>query len=186
VKRILGFSSVAHAGYIMVGLVSGTPQGISAAAFYSVAYVLMNLLAFWVVCRVASDGRNIQLDDLDGLYKRSPALAFSLGVAAFALVGLPPLMGFMGKLFLMTAAWNNGYNWLVIVLAANSAIAIFYYLSLVRHAYTHEAKEDTPLPDTSVYSVAGAGLLAAIVVVMGIMPQPVFELALQAGRGLMP
>jgi NADH-quinone oxidoreductase subunit N len=186
VKRILGFSSVAHAGYIMVGLVSGTAQGISAAAFYSVAYVLMNLLAFWVVCRVASDGRNIQLDDLDGLYKRSPALAFSLGVAAFALVGLPPLMGFMGKLFLMTAAWNNGYNWLVIVLAANSAIAIFYYLSLVRHAYTHEAKEDTPLPDTSVYSVAGAGLLAAIVVVMGIMPQPVFELALQAGRGLMP
>ncbi len=186
VKRMLGFSSVAHAGYITVGLVAGTVQGLSAAAFYCVAYVLMNLLCFWVVCRVAADGRNLQLDDLDGLYKRAPALAFSLAVGAFALVGLPPLMGFMGKLFLMTAAWNHGYNWLVIVLAANSAIAIFYYLSLVRHAYTHEAKEDTPLPDTSNFSVYGAGVLAAIVFILGVIPQPIFDLALQAGKSLTP
>ncbi|MBU1610639.1 MAG: NADH-quinone oxidoreductase subunit N [Proteobacteria bacterium] len=185
-KRLLGFSSVAHAGYITVGLVAGTAEGLSAAAFYCVAYVLMNLLVFWVVCRVAADGRNLKLDDLDGLYKRAPALAFSLAVGAFALVGLPPLMGFMGKLFLMTAAWNNGYNWLVIVLAANSAIAIFYYLSLVRHAYTHEAKEDTPLPDNSTFAVCGAGILAAIVFIMGIVPQPIFNLALEAGKTLTP
>lgn len=185
-KRLLGFSSVAHAGYIMVGLVSGTALGLSAAAFYCLAYILMNLLCFWVISRVAKDGRNLQLNDLNGLYKRSPALAFSLGVGAFALVGLPPTMGFMGKLFLITSAWNHGYNWLVIILAANSAIAIYYYLSLVRHAYTHEVEEGTPEPDNSPFAVAGAGLLAAIVFVFGIMPGPVFDLAVQAGAALVP
>ena len=118
----------------MVGLVSGTALGLSAAAFYALAYVAMNLLCFWVVSRVASDGRNLQLDDLNGLYKRAPGLAFALGVGAFALVGLPPTMGFMGKFFLIASAWDHGYNWLVITLVLNSAIAIYYYLGLVRHA----------------------------------------------------
>ena len=186
IKRLLGFSSVAHAGYITVGLVAGTAQGLSAAAFYALAYILMNLLCFWVVCRVAVDGRNLKLDDLNGLYKRSPALALSLAVGAFALVGLPPTMGFMGKFFLITAAWDNGYNWLVITLAANSAIAIYYYLSLARHAYTHEASDEMPLPDTSAFSVAGAGLLAVVVFLFGIVPGPVFNIAIQAGKALMP
>ncbi len=186
VKRLLGFSSVAHAGYITVGLVSGTQEGLAAAAFYSLAYVLMNLVCFWVVCRVSTDGRNLQLDDLNGLYKRAPGLAFALGVGAFALVGLPPTMGFMGKFFLITSAWNHGYNWLVITLAANSAIAIYYYLSLVRHAYTHEQENDVPMPDRSVFSVVGAGLLASLVFILGILPAPIFNLAIQAGKNLMP
>lgn len=186
VKRILGFSSVAHAGYIMLGLVSGTAMGLSAAAFYALAYVAMNLLCFWVVSRVASDGRNLQLDDLNGLYKRSPALAFALGVGAFALVGLPPTMGFMGKFFLIASAWDHGYNWLVITLVLNSAIAIFYYLSLVRHAYTHEAAEDAPVPDNSSFSVCGAGILAAVVLVLGLVPSKVFEFAVVAGKQLLP
>lgn len=186
VKRILGFSSVAHAGYIMVGLVSGTALGLSAAAFYALAYVAMNLLCFWVVSRVASDGRNLQLDDLNGLYKRSPALAFALGVGAFALVGLPPTMGFMGKFFLIASAWDHGYNWLVITLVLNSAIAIYYYLGLVRHAYTHEAAENAPVPDGSAFSVCGAGMLAAVVLVLGLMPGRVFEYAVMAGKQLLP
>jgi NADH-quinone oxidoreductase subunit N len=185
VKRILGFSSVAHAGYVMVGLVAGSAEGLAAAAFYSLAYVAMNLLAFWVVSRVASDGRNLQLSDLNGLYKRAPTLAFALAVGAFALVGLPPTVGFIGKLFLITAAWNHGYNWLVITLAVNSAFAIYYYLSLVRHAYTEETiAEDAPVPDTSAFSLVGAGLLSVVVLVLGILPSPVFDLAVAAGKGL--
>jgi NADH-quinone oxidoreductase subunit N len=186
VKRLLGFSSVAHAGYIMVGLVAGTAAGLSAAAFYALTYILMNLLCFWIVSRVAVEVRNLRLKDLNGLYKRSPGLAFSLAVGAFALVGLPPTMGFMGKFFLITAAWNNGYNWLVILLAANSAIAIYYYLNMVRHAYTHEEVEDMPLPDNSPFSVAGAGLLAAVVFLFGVIPGPVFNVAIQAGKAIMP
>ena len=188
IKRLLGFSSVAHAGYVMVGLVAGTAMGLSAAAFYALAYVIMNLLCFWVVSRVASDGRNLKLEDLNGLYKRSPALALSLAIGAFALVGLPPTMGFIGKFFLITAAWNQGYNWLVILLAANSAIAIYYYLSLVRHAYTEEGLPETPppAPDNSPFSLVGAGLLAGLVLVLGCLPASVFDIAVAAGKQLMP
>lgn len=184
VKRILGFSSVAHAGYVMVGLVAGTAEGLAAAAFYSLAYMAMNLLAFWVVSRVASDGRNLMLDDLNGLYKRAPVLAFSLAVGAFALVGLPPTMGFIGKLFLITAAWNKGYNWLVITLAVNSAIAIYYYLSLVRHSYTEDTLTEGAAPDTSLFSLLGAGVLAVVVLLLGVVPGPVFDVAVAAGKQL--
>jgi NADH-quinone oxidoreductase subunit N len=185
VKRMLGFSSVAHAGYVVVGLVAGTPEGLAAASFYALAYVSMNLLAFWVVSRVASDGRNLELDDLNGLYRRAPVLAFALAVGAFALVGLPPTVGFIGKLFLITAAWNHGYNWLVVTLAVNSAFAIYYYLSLVRHAYTEDTvPEGRSAPDVSAFSLVGAGVLSAVVLVLGMMPGSVFEFAVAAGRGL--
>lgn len=184
-KRILGFSSVAHAGYIMVGLVSGTIEGLAAAAFYALSYLVMNLLVFWIVSRIAVDGRNLQLSDLNGLYKKAPALAFSLAAGAFALVGLPPTMGFMGKFFLITAAWDHGYNWLVIILVLNSAIAIYYYLSLFRHAFTEEkAPGNAPAPDTSFLSTAGAGMLAAAVLVIGVIPAPLFNFAIAASNSL--
>ena len=78
----------------------------------------MNLTCFWVICRLSADGRNLTLNDLNGLYRRAPVLAFVLAVAALALVGLPPTAGFMGKLFLLSAAWDRGYDWLVVVAAA--------------------------------------------------------------------
>ena len=183
-KRMLGFSSVAHAGYIVVGLVSGTPKGLAAAAFYALAYVIMNMLCFWVVSRIAADGRNLHLNDLNGLYKRSPALAFSLAVGAFALVGLPPTVGFMGKLFLLSSVWNNGYNWLAIALVLNSAIAIYYYLSLVRHAYT-EDNAPQAAPDTSMFASAGAVVLAGLALLLGIIPAFVFDIAVRAGESIL-
>ncbi len=148
VKRLLGYSTIAHAGYVMVGLTAGTREGVAAAAFYAFIYVIMNFACFWVICRLATDGRNLKLDDLNGLYKRAPGLALVLAVGAMALVGLPPTAGFMGKLFLLTAAWNHGYNWLVVIAAANIAISIYYYLNLVRHAYTKEAPQGSPGPNT--------------------------------------
>ena len=184
-KRILGYSSVAHAGYVIVGLVAGTPKGLAAAAFYSLVYVLMNLTCFWVICRVAVDGRNLEYKDLNGLHRRSPALAFILAVSVFSLVGLPPTAGFIGKLFLLTAAWNHGYNWLVIVASVNTAISIYYYLSFARHAYTQDAEAEEPLPVKRTSLVWG-GVLAACVLLLGILPMSVFEWAYAAGRGLMP
>ncbi|CCH48039.1 NADH-quinone oxidoreductase subunit N [Pseudodesulfovibrio piezophilus] len=184
-KRLLGFSSVAHAGYIMVGLVSGTPEGLAAAAFYALAYLVMNLLVFWIISRVAVDGRNLKLHDLNGLYKKAPVLAFSLAAGAFALVGLPPTMGFMGKFFLITSAWGHGYNWLVIVLVLNSALAIYYYLGLFRHAFTEDtASDSSPVPDNGWFASAGAGMLAAAVLLAGIIPAPLFNFAVAAGKSL--
>jgi NADH-quinone oxidoreductase subunit N len=184
VKRILGYSSVAHAGYIMIGLVSGTPEGLAASSFYALAYVAMNLTCFWVVSRVASDGRNLDLDDLNGLYRRAPALAFALAVGAFALVGLPPMAGFMGKLFLFSAGWNHGYNWLVIIAGINTAISIYYYLGLVRHAYTKDEAEDLPLPDTTAFSLVGAGVLSIVVLALGILPAQTFDFVVAAGSSI--
>ena len=184
IKRMLGYSSVAHAGYIMVGLVAASASGLAAAGFYSLIYVLMNLTCFWVICRLSTDGRNLKLNDLDGLYRRAPFLAFVLAVAALALVGLPPTAGFMGKLFLLSAAWNRGYDWLVVVAALNTAISIYYYLNLIRHAYTVEADGETaaPPPDGALWG----GVLAGLLLVLGAVPAPVFRWAEAAGRQLMP
>lgn len=183
-KRLLGYSSVSHAGYVMLGIVAGTPEGLSAAVFYTLVYLLMNLACFWVICRLATDGRNLVLDDLNGLYKRSPGLALILAVSAFALVGLPPTAGFMGKLFLLNSAWMQGYHWLVIIAVLNSAIAIYYYLNLVRHAYTREA-EDTALAVPSP-GLAWGGLLAAALIWLGVAPGTVFSMAQAAGGMFLP
>jgi NADH-quinone oxidoreductase subunit N len=191
-KRMLGFSSVAHAGYILVGLVAKTPEGLAAAAFYALAYLLMNFLVFWIISRISNDGRNLTYDDLNGLSKRSPALALALAAGAFSLVGLPPTIGFMGKLWLLTSAWGIGYDWLVIVVCVNSAIAIFYYLSLVLHAYTVEPAEGSVEATTmgatnvSAFSQVGALALGILVVGLGIIPSPVFGAILEASRQLLP
>lgn len=193
IKRLLGFSSVAHAGYIMLGLVAGSTEGLAAAAFYALVYLVMNLTIFWVVCRTSPSGRNLVLDDLTGMHRRAPILAFVLAVAAFALVGLPPTAGFTGKLFLLSAAWGRGFDWLVVVAAVNTAISIFYYLNLVRYAYTAE-------PDASAEAKGGVAqfaspttwanvfglVLAAMVLALGVLPSPLFNLAAAAGQQLVP
>jgi len=187
-KRMLGYSSVAHAGYVTLGLVAGTKAGLAAAAFYSLVYILMNLTCFWIICRLADRGQNLGYEDLDGLYRRSPWLALALAVAAFALVGLPPTAGFMGKLFLLTAAWSHGFDWLVVVAAVNTAFSIYYYLSLVRHAYTAEVDDPErlkPAPVSNWALLCGTGL-AAVLLVLGAVPGPVFDLALRAGAQLLP
>jgi len=187
IKRLLGYSSVAHAGYVMLGLVSGTPQGFAAAAFYSLVYVVMNLTCFWVISSISTEGKNITLDDLNGLHEKAPMLAFTLGVAAFSLVGLPPTAGFMGKLFLLTSAWNHGYNWLVFVAVLNTAIAIFYYLNLVRYAYTSDSgSQAEPITSFRAGSKFWAAILAGLVLFLGVYPGPVFEWAVAAGVQLIP
>ena len=186
VKRILGYSAVAHAGYLMVGLAAGTIDGLDAAAFYVLAYVLMSFTCFWVICRVAADGRNLELEDLNGLHRRAPILAFVLAVGAFSLVGLPPTAGFMGKLFLLTSAWNHGYNWLVITAAVNTAISIYYYLNLVRHAYTKDEPGRVPaIQSEPIYSNFWGLVLAASVLVLGVIPGPIYNIAAIAGKRIL-
>jgi NADH-quinone oxidoreductase subunit N len=183
VKRILGYSSVAHAGYVMIGVVAGTASGLAAAAFYGLAYVFMNLTCFWVIARISSQGKNVQLEDLSGMYRFAPAYALTLAVGAFALVGMPPTMGFTGKLFLFTSLWGHGYDWLVIIGAINTAFSIFYYLNLVRYAYTKEATSPQTV-DTTLGSRVMALGLAGIVLVLGCLPSSVYQAALTATQSI--
>ncbi|GFK92555.1 NADH-quinone oxidoreductase subunit N [Fundidesulfovibrio magnetotacticus] len=185
-KRMLGYSSVSHAGFAVMGLVAGGPEGLASATFYAACYLLMNLAAFFVICRLDFAGENPTLESLDGLSKRSPGSAFVLLVAAFSLVGLPPTAGFTGKFFLLGSLWGRGHDWLVIVAVLNTAVAIYYYLNMVRHAYTAEPAEvPAGAPEPALLSRPRAwlgGSLAALLLAAGLYPAPLFDMALAAAR----
>jgi len=133
-KRLLGFSAIAHAGYALIGFVALDVAGYTAALYYITGYLLMILACFVVICRVSRDGTNVAIEELAGLHRRSPLLALTLLVGLFALASIPPFVGFMAKLSLLTAALAQGHLVLVIVAVVNSVIAIYYYLQVIRQA----------------------------------------------------
>ncbi len=134
-KRMLGFSGIAHAGYALLGFVALSELGYSAAIYYIVGYFLMVLACFVVICKVSRDGTNVGIEELAGLHRRAPLLAVTLGVGVFALAGMPPFVGFMGKLTLLSAALAKGHLVIVIIAVVNAAIAVYYYLGVVREAW---------------------------------------------------
>ncbi len=172
-KRMLGFSGIAHSGSAMMGFVALSRAGYAAALYYAVGYVLMILACFVVVCRVSKDGENVKIADLAGLHKRSPLLALTLFTGIFALAGLPPFVGFMGKLGLLTAVIARGHLTLAIVAVINSAIAVYYYLQVVRQAVFGEAGADpTPIRLSVPTRILCAALIACIVA-FGCFPEAV-------------
>lgn len=177
VKRLLGFSGIAHAGYALVGFVALDTAGYAAALYYVVGYMLMVLACFVVVCRVSRDGANVSIDELAGLHRRSPLLAVTLLVGVFALAGIPPFVGFMGKLNLLTAALDQGHLALVIVTVVNSAVAIYYYLRLVRAAFFGDNAADREAAPIALNAstVALCVLLIVGITALGVMPATVLD-----------
>ncbi len=174
-KRLLGFSGIAHAGYALVGFVALDDAGYAAALYYVVGYMLMVLACFVVICRVSRDGANVSIGDLAGLHRRSPLLAATLLIAVFALAGIPPFVGFMGKLSLLTAALNQGHLALVVITVINSAVAIYYYLRIIRSAFFGETDEDAaPLP-LNASTVALCLLLIVGITGLGLVPAGVVD-----------
>ena len=180
VKRMLGFSGIAHAGYILMGMATMQGWGIATSLYYATGYLFMMLTAFLVLCTVSPDGKNLTVTDLNGLSRRSPMLAFVLGVSMFALAGIPPFVGFMGKFLLLTGAWRAGHTALVIIAAINTAIGIYYYLQVVRAAYTeaapHNAEAIIPHAGARMAGICLVGLLLAL----GIAPESMIRLATEA------
>ncbi|MDD3684628.1 NADH-quinone oxidoreductase subunit N [Desulfovibrio desulfuricans] len=180
VKRMLGFSGIAHAGYILMGMATLQGWGIATALYYATGYLFMMLAAFLVLCVVSPDGRNLSIKDLNGLSRRSPMLAFVLGVSMFALAGIPPFVGFMGKFMLLTGAWRAGHTALVIIAAINTAIGIYYYLQVVRAVYTEAAQHDAePIVPHAGARMAGI-CLVGLVLALGIAPESMVRLATEA------
>ena len=141
-KRLLAYSSIAHAGYILMGFVTLSNQGISAMLMYFIAYLLMNLGAFYVVMLVANKYHTENIDDYNGLGYRSPYAAFALTVFLFSLTGIPPTFGFIGKFYLFSSLISAHYIWLAIVGVINSVISLYYYMRVVRNMYLVQP-EDT-------------------------------------------
>ena len=173
-KRLLGFSGIAHAGYALIGFVTLDEAGYTAALYYIVAYFFMVMACLVVICVISKDGQNTSLEDLAGLHKRSPLLALTLLVGVFALAGVPPFAGFMGKLSLLKAALAKGHLALVIMAVANSALAIYYYLGLVREAYFRDPSRTAPVHLT-VPIRAVCLLLIAGILLLGVAPQAAFD-----------
>lgn len=175
IKRLLGYSGIAHAGYLIMGILAMSRDGNAAAIYYMVVYLFMNLGVFYVVLLLSKSGENISLNDLSGLARRAPLLAFTLAVSAFSLAGIPPTGGFTGKLFLFTSAFKAGHLTIVIIGAVNTVISIFYYLNLVRMSYSKEAVTTEPI-SLSIHEKALCYVLIFLVLYLGIMPFGLMQL----------
>jgi len=183
IKRMLGFSGIAHAGYVMLGILVLGETGYAAAIFYIVGYLVMNLTAFLVICNVSRNGENVLIEDLTGLYKRSPLLALVVAVAMFGLAGIPPFAGFMGKFMLLTGALQQGYRTVVILAAINTAVAIYYYLSVVRVVYCAAPEKSEPLAVGPLAQTLGV-VLMVVIIWLGIAPSALLEMASEAVKTL--
>ena len=179
VKRMLAYSSIAHAGYILVGLVSGDVLGGQASLFYLLVYAFMNIGAFGVVMLIArKEDEGYDIKHLAGIGFQYPALAGLLTLFLVSLGGIPPTAGFVGKFYLFSAAVKNGYIGLAVIGVLNSAVSIYYYLRLVVYMYMIPAEGEVPVPRPPrlAFSLALCASAAAVLV-LGIVPRSVLEFA---------
>ncbi len=141
VKRLFAYSSIAQAGYLMLGMIGLGASAPEAVVFYSVIYLLMNLVIFTVVLELEREGEDPRLQSFQGLYRRNALMAMALLVSLFSLAGVPPLAGFFGKWLLFSSAATAGHVWFVVIAICNSVLSLYYYLFLVKAAYYGEVPE---------------------------------------------
>ncbi|MBI3313422.1 MAG: NADH-quinone oxidoreductase subunit N [Candidatus Omnitrophica bacterium] len=175
IKRLLAYSSIAQAGYILMGVAVFSGTGITAVLIYLVAYTLTNLGVFLVVIAVSNYLESDDLSAYAGLSKRSPFLAAAMTVFLLSLAGLPPLAGFIGKFYVFAAALEAGFVNLAIAAALNSAVAAYYYFKIVRMMYLVPSPSEASLPSSKVLNFTVALLLIAITAI-GIFPSPLIAL----------
>jgi NADH-quinone oxidoreductase subunit N len=185
IKRLLAYSSIAHAGYLILGVLCIEPFGMLASMYYVYGYLWMSLACFFVIYNLADDGRNIRFRDLRGLYKRSPMLAGVLVVGAIGLAGLPPTIGFTAKFIIFAAALKQEYYWLVSLAVLNVCISAFYYLRLVRAAYSNVEQETEPIKLSGSANLLGILIIIAIIA-GGLLPQNFLSLAQAGLASIMP
>jgi NADH-quinone oxidoreductase subunit N len=179
IKRMLAYSAIAHAGYILVGMAAGNAASGAAVMYYLLAYALTNLGAFGVVIALGRKGVPHDLiEDYRGLSTRHPMLAAAMALFLFSLVGVPPLAGFVGKFYIFSAALNAGLVWLVVIAAINTVIAAYYYISVIVAMYMLEGApaEDFTLNRRPALVAAIAIALIGTVLV-GAFPQPYMSAA---------
>ena len=177
-KRMLAYSSIAHVGYMLMGLVAGGAPGMGAILFYLLAYTFTTIGAFGVIALCARAGEEaVEVGDYAGLARRHPVLAATLALFLLSLIGIPPLAGFVSKFYLFGSAVRAGYIWLTVIAVLNSAVAAYYYLRVIVYMYMRE-------PEGASVAVApslAGGLVLAIalvgIVLLGVAPAPFADLA---------
>jgi NADH-quinone oxidoreductase subunit N len=181
IKRMLAYSSVAHAGYLLVGMVAGGDLGGSAVLFYLIAYTLMTLGAFAVVIALGRYGAaNERLADYNGVGFSHPFLGAAMIVFMLSLAGVPPLVGFVGKFYIFSAAVKAGYVGLTVIGVLNSVVSVYYYVGVLVRMYMVEGALDVPSPSTRPYLFATLLVTLAGTIIIGLFPSSLFEIARQS------
>jgi NADH-quinone oxidoreductase subunit N len=184
IKRLLAYSSIAHAGYILVGFVSWSVLGMTSIVFYLIAYLITNLAAFGAVSTVSRITGRDDIASYAGLSRRSPVLALVMLVSFLSLAGMPPLGGFIAKIFVFAAAVQAGYIWLAIIGVINSIFGLYYYLTVLKVVYLYRSDEDSQLiPVTRPYAIA-LGILSFGIIIIGTVFGPWYTWATQAVTSL--
>ena len=167
-KRFLAFSSIAQAGFILLGLITGTQLGTATIVYFVTIYIFSNLAAFGVVQAIALKTGKENMDEYNGLYRTNPKLSLVMLIALFSLAGIPPVAGFFGKFFLFTAAASKGYYFLVFLAVVNVTISLYYYLLVVKAMFINTNENPIPFFKNKLYMRLGLTITVVGILVLGL------------------
>jgi len=185
VKRLLAYSSIAHAGYLLVAFAALPALGTSAAMFYTAAYAAMNLGAFAVVSHFANaHERYVSLEDYEGLGRSSPLLAATLTIFLLSLIGIPMTGGFFAKFYVFSAAMKANLIWLTIIGVLNSGVGAYYYLRVVVVMYMRQSRKEVPVAPVPFAPRLAIALCLAATIYLGIFPSSVLQYAQDSAQQL--
>ena len=183
-KRFLAFSSIAQAGFLLLGIISGTQMGMTAVIYFALIYIFSNLAAFGVVAAISNTTGKENIDEYNGLYLTNPKLSLVMTLALFSLAGIPPVAGFFGKFFLFAAAAKQGFYILVLIAVINAVISLYYYLLVVKAMFIN--KSDNPI---AYFKNEFSTRLSLIICVAGIFvigfASPIYEYIRSLSFGLL-
>ncbi len=168
IKRFLAFSSIAQAGFILLGIITGTQLGTATVVYFVLIYIFSNLAAFGVVQAISLHSGKENMDDYNGLYRTNPNLSLVMMLALFSLAGIPPVAGFFGKFFLFTAAASKGYYLLVFLAVVNVTISLYYYLLVIRAMFIRKSEDPIPYFKNKIYMRLGLLISVIGILVLGL------------------
>jgi NADH-quinone oxidoreductase subunit N len=184
IKRMLAYSSIAHAGYVLIGVVVGTSLGVTSMVFYLIVYVVTNLAAFGVVALFGRTTGSDEIAAYAGLSRRSPWIALTMMVAFLSLSGMPPFGGFVVKFAVFAAAVDAGLIWLAVIGVLNSIVGLYYYLTVLKVIYLYRSEdEEKALPVPRAYQI-GLAILVIGIILLGTVFAPWFSLSNSAAAAM--
>lgn len=186
IKRMLAYSSIAQAGYALIGLVALTPDGSGATLFYLLMYVVTNIAAFGVIVLVGRETGSDEMSDFYGLSRRAPYLALAMLLALLSLGGIPPTAGFFGKFFIFKAAVDADLWWLAGIGVLNAFIGLYYYLTVVKYIYLYRSEDEAVRIPLSRAARVALALTVFGILYLGVFAGPAFEWTREAGRAFFP
>ena len=165
-KRFMAFSAISQAGYIMLGVIGGSADGMTALVYYVLVYLAANMGVFAVISIIEQRSGKLEMDDYNGLYQSNPKLAFLMTLSLFSLAGIPPFAGFFSKFFIFMSAFRSGFHLLVFIALVNTVISLYYYLLIVKAMYIN--KNETPVATFRSDAYSKAGMIICLIGIIGL------------------